>query len=355
VWNPIPVTGVTLNKTRLTLIAVASQKETLTATVEPSNATNQNVSWSTSAPGVATVSNGTVTAVAEGTATITVTTAEGSRTATCTVTVTGPVIMVQIQAGTFQMGSPETEPGHQGNETRHSVTLTSFSMGKYQVTQLQYAAVMGSNPSSFSGGTGREPAAGEIQGNRPVEMVSRYDAFVFCNKLSMLEGLSPAYRISGSTDPAAWGIVPRTSDATWDAVVVVAGSTGYRLPTEAQWEYACRAGTTTAYNLGSTWNDNWGWVATNSNDMTHEVGKKTANAWGLYDMHGNIQEWCWDWYGDYASGAQTNPQGASSGSYGIIRGGDYNEDELLYVRSAFRHSTLPYQRYIDLGFRLVRP
>jgi formylglycine-generating enzyme required for sulfatase activity len=262
--------------------------------------------------------------------------------------------MVWINAGTFIMGSPGTEPDRYSNETQHSVTLTQgFYMGKYQVTQAQYEMVMGSNPSGFNG----SPATGEIQGRRPVEQVSWYNALVFCNKLSVMEGLSPAYSIDGSTDTAVWGTVPTSSNATWNGVVVVAGSTGYRLPTEAQWEYACRADSTTAYNLGGTWNDDWGWVSTNSNSMTHEVGKKAANAWGLYDMHGNVVEWCWDWYADdyYASSPANDPQGASSGAYRVIRGGLYSFTAQR-ARSAYRsYFSLPSSRDDSLGFRLLRP
>ena len=262
--------------------------------------------------------------------------------------------MVKIPAGTFTMGQTVIE--------EHSVTLSGFYMGKYQVTQEQYQAVMGTNPSSFDGSTGEEPADGETQGKRPVEMVSWYDALVFCNKLSIKEGLSPAYSISGSTDPATWGSVPTSSNKTWNAVVIVAGSTGYRLPTEAQWEYACRAGTTTAYNTGDTISDDTGWYGSNSGDKTHEVGKKPANAWGLYDMHGNVWEWCWDWYGTYPSTSQTDPMGASSGEYRMVRGGGWNIIA-EYLRSAIRYYYDPYVRYyyyensggIHLGFRLVRP
>ena len=263
--------------------------------------------------------------------------------------------MVQIPAGTFTMGSPATEPGRWNNEgPQHSVTLSSFKMGKYQVTQEQYQAVMGSNPSYFKSaviGESRTP------GKLPVEKVSWYDALVFCNILSILEGLNPVYSINGKTDPVDWGTIPTDyydpNRTTWDTAVMDKSKNGYRLPTEAQWEYACRAGTTTAYNTGDTISDNTGWYADNSGSKTHQVGLKLANAWGLHDMHGNVLEWCWDWYEIYSSGSQTDPVGAVTGSSRVVRGGNWGNDGLL-LRSAYRDSYGPYYRNGVIGFRLVR-
>jgi uncharacterized repeat protein (TIGR02543 family) len=260
------------------------------------------------------------------------------------------MVMVWIQGGTFTMGSPTTETGRSSSETQHTVTLTGFYMGKYPVTQAQYEAVMGTNPSLFTIPAGSETNTAQ----RPVEGVSWYDALVFCNRLSMAAGLSPAYRINGSTDPAAWGTIPTSSNATWNAVEIVAGSTGYRLPTEAQWEYACRAGTTTAYNTGATISDNTGWYYSNSGSRTHTVGEKPANTWGLFDMHGNVEEWCWDWNGGYTSGAQTDPMGAVSGNSRVVRGGSWGSYS-QNLRSAYRVGNYPNYRYGNGGFRLVRP
>jgi formylglycine-generating enzyme required for sulfatase activity len=214
-------------------------------------------------------------------------------------------------------------------------------MGKYEVTQAQYQAVMGLNPSYFSGSS-RQPASGEVQERRPVEQVSWYDAIVFCNKLSIREGLPPVYSINGITDPA---ILETANSEAWDTVEADWNAVGYRLPTEAEWEYACRAGTETVYNTGDAISANTGWYTSNSDSKTHEVGKKPPNAWGLYDMHGNVYEWCWDRYGENyytATGAGTDPRGPSTGSYRVKRGGSWNTGTNIYLRSAYRGIILSY-------------
>jgi formylglycine-generating enzyme required for sulfatase activity len=174
----------------------------------------------------------------------------------------------------------------------------------------------------------------------------------------MAESLTPAYRISGSTNPADWGDVPTSSsNSTWNAAEIVSGSTGYRLPTEAQWEYAAKGGNGTPGNYtyaGSDDPDVVAWYGSNSGGKTHEVGKKAPNGLGLYDMSGNIWEWCWDWYGGYSSGAQTDPTGAVSGTGRVIRGGDWNASA-VDVRSVYRYGNNPGYRLDNIGFRLVCP
>jgi len=233
------------------------------------------------------------------------------------------------------------------------ITLSSFSMSKYQVTQAQYQEVMGTNPSYFNGTAGREADSGEVQSRRPIERVTWYDAIEFCNKLSVKEELTPVYTIEGRSPPSGYPIISATVTPNWSA-------NGYRLPTEAQWEYACRAGSTTQWHFGDVeGTDNTGlrgyaWYTVNSNSKTHEVGKKLPNAFGLYDMHGNVWEWCWDWLGTYDAEDTTNPLGASSSTQRVIRGGSLNSIA-MNSRSAHRFAGLPDTNDGDRGFRVVLP
>jgi len=254
--------------------------------------------------------------------------------------------MVQIPAGTFTMGT--VSGGNDDERPVRQVTLSAFKMGKYEVTQEQYQEVMGENPSSF----GSNPAAGELQGKRPVENVTWFDAIEFCNKLSVKEGLTPVYTITGRNPSTGYPITDATVSANWS-------NNGYRLPTEAQWEYACRAGSTTDWTFGNDQNQliNYAWYGANSNYMTHQVGKKTANAWGLYDMHGNVYEWCWDWFGSSyygESGNTNNPMGPASGPDRVRRGGSWF-NSAGYTRSAYRFIFNIVFRNSELGFRVVRP
>ena len=255
---------------------------------------------------------------------------------------------VQIEGGTFIMGSPASEAVRADGEVQHKVTVSSFKMSKYLVTQKEYEEVMGNNPSKFKGS------------DLPVETVDWYEAIEYCNKRSIKEKLTPAYTIDknkkdpnneNSYDDEKWIV-------TWNK-----NANGYRLSTEAEWEYACRAGTTTPFSTGNNittdqanYNGNYPY---NNNakgiyrEKTTPVGTFKPNPWGLYDMHGNVWEWCWDWYGDYSKADQTNPDGTVSGSHRVIRGGSwFNYGQSL--RSAYRSIGVPGYGLNYIGFRLVR-
>jgi formylglycine-generating enzyme required for sulfatase activity len=240
------------------------------------------------------------------------------------------------------MGSPTSEAGRNSGETQHTVTLTKgFYMGKYAVTQGEYLALMGNNPSYF---TTRDTIGNAIPPdlNHPVEQVSWDDATNYCAHLTQQE------QVAGRL-PSGWV---------------------YRLPTESEREYACRAGTTTAFHYGSALHggmanfyDYYEYDAATGNiyvpnpavpslPRTTTVGSYQPNAWGLYDMHGNVWEWCRDWYGTYPTGSVIDPQGAPSGSYRNIRGGCW-DDRGDGCRSAFRCYCDPSYWFIGSGFRVV--
>jgi formylglycine-generating enzyme required for sulfatase activity len=234
--------------------------------------------------------------------------------------------MIFCPPGTFMMGSPSSESGRGGDETQHQVTLTNgFYLGKYEVTQAQYQTVMNGNseglstdPSSFKGS------------NRPVERASWEDAQIFLSRLNSIEQ-------SAGRLPNGWK---------------------YVLPTEAEWEYACRAGTTTAYSWGNDINSsranyNWDGGANDGNDskQTVNIGQFSANPWGFFDMHGNVWEWVSDWKANYLSGAQTDPEGPASGSYRVTRGGSWGSGGTR-LRSAERSTNTPSNRNTGIGFRV---
>jgi len=220
-------------------------------------------------------------------------------------------------------------------------------MGKYEVTQAEYAQYMqpGSNWTSYNG----------LGDNYPAYYVSWYAILKYCNLRSMAEGLTPVYSISGSTDPADWGAVPTSSNSTWNAAICNWSANGYRLPTEAEWEYAARGATNTPDYLYSGSDDVGAvaWYSGNSGSTSHQVGSKGPNALGLYDMSGNVWEWCWDWYGSYSSGAQNNPTGPASGSYRVQRGGSWHH-YALYCTVSYRLNGVATLTFNSIGFRILR-
>lgn len=245
--------------------------------------------------------------------------------------------LIHIKGGQFLMGSPASEFRHGTDETQHTVILSEFYLGKCAVTQKEYQQVMGESPSNFKGD------------NLPVENVTWIDAIRFCNARSKKEGFTPAYAIVRAGEKMV---------VNWDK-----SANGYRLPTEAEWEYACRAGTVTPFNTGDNITDRqanyYGHYPYKNaprgryREKTLPVGSFTANSWGLYDMHGNVWEWCWDLYGVYEASSQTDPDGPDSGNFRVNRGGGWN-DFGRHLRSAYRAATPPLNRTFNVGFRLAR-
>lgn len=349
---PIAVGGITLDKTQLTL--KLRQSETLTATVTPEDAADKTVTWESSDPKVATVDNsGKVTAMVVGSATITA--RAGEKSATCAVTVDWPVETVLIKAGKFLMGSPKDEKnGDAAERPQHWVKLTKdFYMGKYEVTNAQYADFLNVNgigeDGKWAGGSDPNqilikassgdkdfglhwenaqwvPTSGYEQ--HPVINVSWYGAKAYCDWLTRTTG----------------GVCT--------------------LPTEAQWEYACRAGTTTAYSYGNEPNGDYMWYDGNNTPYGPKaVGTKKPNPWGLYDMHGNVWEWCLD-KGDSTANypiADTEEDAivdplVTEGKLRRTRGGGYTFNNGIHeCRSAYRKSVDSGIASYYYGFRVIFP
>jgi formylglycine-generating enzyme required for sulfatase activity len=235
-----------------------------------------------------------------------------------------PENMVLVKGGTFRMGSNE---GGNGEKAVHTVTLGSFYIGKYEVIQEEWCRVMGKNLSYFRG----------IRS--PVDSTTWYNAVEYCNKRSRMEGLTPCYTGSG------------------DDIVCDFEANGYRLPTEAEWEYASRGGSLSRNYIYSGSNDpnEVGWSAENSFPSSRPVGQQKANELGIYDMSGNVWEWCWDWYDReyYRHSPSNNPTGPASGVRRVMRSGSVHQASIT-TKSAFRLAFCPHHSYRGLGFRVVR-
>jgi len=302
-----PLNSIALDKT---LTVFVGETATLTVTFIPNSATNKKISWESSDPTIATVENGKVSGIAFGEAKITATSQDGGRTAYCMVTVIQPIEpeIVWVEGGTFTMGCTD-EQGDEcvdNEKPSHSVTLSGFYMGKYEVTQKEWVVAMGKNPSFHRGD------------NLPVECTSWNDIQQYIQRLNAYTGKN------------------------------------YRLPTEAEWEYAARGGKLQKEYMysGSDILDDVAWYSGNSDDITQPVGTKKPNDLNIYDMSGNVFEWCSDWYGAYQAIPQTNPTGPEVGIGRIARGGGVGVDT-YYQRVLVRTYAKPENTLMNLGFRLV--
>ena len=222
--------------------------------------------------------------------------------------------------------------------------IASFYMSDHEVTRGEYKAVIGSDPSTAS--------ARDKNENNPVNYVSWYDTLVYCNTRSIKENLTPCYKINGSTDPSDWKSVPTTkNNSAWDEAKCDFTANGYRLPTEAEWEWAARGGKDYTTYAGSNDIDEVAWYTVNTNDTgTRDVKTKNPNGYGLYDMSGNVWEWCWDWDGDISS--DTPSTGSASDSCRVLRGGCWYLDA-KYAQIALREHDFPNFRSNYRGLRVV--
>ena len=232
-------------------------------------------------------------------------------------------LWASIPAGSFRMGSND----YDSEKPVHEVSISAFQCLRTPVTRQLYKKV-----------TGQDPGWPEGEADlRPVNQVSWFDAVKFCNRWSEVLGLSPCYQIDGNTV---------SCDFQAD---------GVRLLTEAEWEYACRAGSSGKWCFGDDETElpDYAWFSKNSDNQPHPVGEKRANDFGLFDLHGNVYEWCWDWYGAYAAEAQADPVGPAAGNSRVLRGGAFNYGP-WFLRSAVRGRDVPGNRDRNVGFRCAR-
>ena len=258
---------------------------------------------------------------------------------TFSVTLVAAPPMILVQSGSFLMGSPVDEPGRHDDECQHLVTLTrGFWIGATEVSQSLYEEIIGANPSRWVSSLG------------PVENVTWFDCIRFCNQLSDKHGFQPVYTII-------------EDNVVWDQA-----ADGYRLPTEAEWEYACRAGSRSVFSFGDdpaqlyrfgnycdrscerAWRDT---TQLDGYFHTAPIGSFEPNAWGIYDMHGNIWEWCWDWWAPFEASTLVDPHGPLAGTHKAERGGCWEVGPEM-CRQAYRHYVEPDQKRSYLGFRIAR-
>ena len=323
---------------------------------------NGDVTYTSSNTAVATVDEktGKVTIKGAGEATITATVTDSdtytyaTKTASYTLTVEFiPEGFVKV-AGTTIAGTETWTPTSIVFVSGRSLTIPDLYVCDHEVTRGEFKALMGTDPSTAPAydkdGNG---LTGDNALNNPVTDVNWYEAIAYCNKLSIKEGLAPAYTVSGITDwkSLAYSNIPTLDDATWNAATCDFTANGYRLPTEAEWEWLARGGQNYTYAGSGTVGDVAWYTGNTNNTGSRDVKTKAANGYGLYDMSGNVWEWCWDWSDTITE--STPAAGASSGSVRVDRGGFWN-GVASYCAVSYRDDGSPYGRFNSCGFRVVR-